>query len=258
MMPLHRYDVRPSKPLDLPQFKQPLRARLPSVVDLTGLCSPIQDQGKAGSCTAHAMSGMLEFLELQDFREKVRMQPEEFAGKGLHHPSRLFIYYNERLIENTPTEDSGASISDSVSSVVKYGFCDEVLWPYDLNNLLSAPNPAAYSQAMRHRCSSYRQLTIDDLIPCLAGGNPFIMGISVYSSFESPRVAATGIVPMPGFAEEFLGGHAICCVGYDDPNQQFICRNSWGTNWGQNGFFRLPFEYVTNELLASDFWTVIK
>lgn len=252
-----RYDLLPSKPIeDALKFQKPMMAALPPLVDMTGLCSPIQDQGSAGSCTSHAMSGMLEFLELQDFRAKISMQPEEFAGVGLQHPSRLFIYYNERIIEGTPDQDSGASIADSVRSVVQYGFCNENLWAYNLGRLLEKPNEPAYQQALRHRCSNYRSLQLTDLQPCLAGGNPFIMGIPVYQSFESQRTAVTGIVPMPMRGEQLLGGHAICVVGYSDSEQQFICRNSWGSSWGMNGFFRMPYAYIVD--YASDFWTVLR
>lgn len=261
-MTKHRYDVKPSKQDMVPgasYFQKPLKASLPPLVDLTGLCPPIQDQGQAGSCTAHAMSGMLMYLELQDFRNKVTMAPEEFKGDGLQYPSRLFIYYNERKIEGTTDQDAGASISDSVSSVVQYGFCNETTWPYKIENLTLSPTEFDYSVAMKHRCSSYRALSFYDLQACLAAGNPFISGIQVYDSFETEQVAITGIVPMPDvYREQLLGGHAICIVGYSDEEQQFICRNSWGTSFGMNGYFRLPYDYVANNNLASDFWTVIK
>lgn len=253
-----RYDLKPSKPVpEAIPFKYGFMP-IPPVVDLTGLCSPIQDQGPIGSCTSHAMSGMLEFLELGFFRQKISMQPEEFAGVGLQHPSRLFIYYNERLIEGTTQQDVGASISDSVRSVVQYGFCNENIWLYDISKVLIEPQKASYDQALRHRASSYRQLGLNDLLPCLASGYPFIIGFQVYSSFESPQVSATGIMPMPQWGDQHLGGHAVLVVGYDIYNQQFIVRNSWGVSWGMGGYFRMPFQYLSNPQLASDFWTIVK
>lgn len=254
-----RYDLKPSTPIEWAQFYQaPRFMALPQVVDLTGHCSPIQDQGSLGSCTAHAMSGMLEYLELQDFRKGLTMQIEEFAGVGLQHPSRLFIYYNERLIEGHVNQDSGASISDSVRAVVQYGFCNENIWNYNINSVLQMPDKPAYGQAKLHRCTSYRQLSTGDMIACLASGQPFIIGFQVYSSFESPRTAATGIMPMPTWGDQHVGGHAVCVVGYDIPNQQFIVRNSWGTNWGMNGYFRMPFQFMGNPQFTSDYWTIIK
>jgi C1A family cysteine protease len=91
---------------------------------------------------------------------------------------------------------------------------------------------------------------------CLAAGYPFVFGFTVYESFESQEVAQTGHAPMPATTEQVLGGHAVVAVGYEDANQWFIVRNSWGTGWGMAGYFTLPYTYVTQPRLASDFWTI--
>jgi C1A family cysteine protease len=85
---------------------------------------------------------------------------------------------------------------------------------------------------------------------------PFAFGFTVYESFESDAVAQTGIVPMPSSNEEVLGGHAVLAVGYDDASTSFIVRNSWGPNWGQKGYYQMPYGYLTNTDLASDFWAI--
>jgi C1A family cysteine protease len=92
----------------------------------------------------------------------------------------------------------------------------------------------------------------------LAQGFPIVCGISVYESFESAYVAQTGIVPMPGPNENLLGGHCVDIVGYSDNSKTFIMRNSWGLGWGLNGsgYFTIPYAYLTNINLASDFWVV--
>ena len=93
---------------------------------------------------------------------------------------------------------------------------------------------------------------------CLAGGEPFVFGFSVYESFESDVVAKTGVVPMPRKHEKLLGGHAVCCVGYDDTAKRFIVRNSWGSQWGQTGYFTIPYQYLGDRNLSDDFWYVQK
>jgi C1A family cysteine protease len=91
---------------------------------------------------------------------------------------------------------------------------------------------------------------------CLAAGFPFVFGFSVYESFETQAVAKTGVVPMPDKKEKMLGGHAVMAVGYDDSEGRFIVRNSWGPKWGQGGFFTMPYDYLVNQDLAADFWTI--
>ena len=88
-------------------------------------------------------------------------------------------------------------------------------------------------------------------------GFPFVFGISVYESFESNNVKNTGFVPMPNTStEKLLGGHAIMAVMFDDDKKVFGCRNSWGPDWGDKGYFYLPYEYILNSNLASDFWII--
>jgi C1A family cysteine protease len=90
----------------------------------------------------------------------------------------------------------------------------------------------------------------------LANGRPIVIGFSVYDSFESQEVAQTGMVPMPGSNESMLGGHAVLLVGYDDPRQLWIVRNSWGESWGDKGYFYMPYQYLTDPGLADDFWVL--
>lgn len=243
-----KYGWRPQLPdrRDRPFKLAAPAAVLPSRVDLRPGCSPIEDQGELGSCTAHALTGALEYLEF-DQREPVDIL------------SRLFIYYNERVIEGTVDQDAGATLRDGIKTLAQFGVCEESDWPYDPNAVTNQPPPPCYAAGLAHQVSSYEALsTVDDMRSCLASGFPFVAGISVYESFESDAVAASGIAPMPLATETLIGGHAVCCVGYDDATQMFLCRNSWGYSWGQAGYFWIPYAYVGDADLASDFWVVRK
>jgi C1A family cysteine protease len=229
-------------------FAVPLRAlkALPPSVDLRSVCPPVVDQGQLGSCTANAIAGALEFNQMKENLADV------FA------PSRLFIYYNERVMEHTVDEDSGAMIRDGIKSVAKQGAPHETLWPYDISTFKTKPSAAAYKDAAKHRAILYQRLTptLDQLKGCLASGFPFVFGFSVYESFESQAVAKNGKVPMPKPQEQLLGGHAVLAVGYNDASKRFIVRNSWGTGWGLAGYFTIPYAYLTDANLADDFWTI--
>ncbi len=223
---------------------RPEIAVLPPVVDLRPSCPPVENQGQLGSCTANALVGGLEFLELKD-------------GLKLVDLSRLFIYYDERVIEHTVKSDSAAQIRDGIKTLAKQGVCPEKEWPYNIVKFAVKPTDVCYKDALQHEITSYhRILTLDDMRICLAGGFPFVFGFTVYESFESQQVAQTGIVDMPKPGEKVLGGHAVLAVGYDDSQQRFIVRNSWGASWGQNGYFTIPYGYLSDRNLSDDFWTI--
>lgn len=219
---------------------------LPSSVDLRATCPPVFDQGQLGSCTGNAIAGVMSFAKHKQ------------TGGDFFIPSRLFIYYNERLMEGTVSSDAGAMIRDGIKSVVNQGVCKEKTWPYNIAKFRRKPTKFAYKQAMKEQAVSYSRVprTLNDMKTCLANGNPFVFGFAVYQSFETQEVANTGIVPMPGTNESMLGGHAVMCVGYDDATQRFIVRNSWGTDWGQAGYFTIPYAYLLDANLADDFWSV--
>ena len=222
---------------------------LPPKVDLRGPNMPaVWDQGQLGSCTGNSIAGAVEF---------------ELRKQGLTDftPSRLFIYFNERTLEGTVNQDAGAMIRDGIKSVNKWGVTSEVLWPYSDANpgpFTTKPSDAAYADALKHTVTSYMRVpqTQAQIQQCLADGYPVVFGFTVYESFESDVVARTGVVPMPGKREKVLGGHAVVCVGYDRSKKAFLVRNSWGTSWGQGGYFWMPFAYLTNNNLADDLWTV--
>ncbi|MDT4985982.1 MAG: hypothetical protein QOI74_76, partial [Micromonosporaceae bacterium] len=221
---------------------------LPDRVDLRDRCpAPVYDQGRLGSCTANAIACAYEFGLLKQ-------------GLADFGPSRLFIYYNERVKEGTVASDSGAMIRDGIKSVAKQGVCSEISWPYDVTAFADEPRTECYQEAADNRATAYQRVpqTLTQLKGCLAGGYPFVFGFRVYESFETPEVARTGVVCLPGSTEEPLGGHAVLAVGYDDANGVFLVRNSWGPGWGQDGYFTMPYAYLTERGLSSDFWAIVE
>jgi C1A family cysteine protease len=217
---------------------------LPPRVDLRSLCPPVVDQGQLGSCTANAIAAAHEFAQMKQ-------------GEKAFAPSRLFIYYNERSMEGTVSVDSGAAIRDGFRSIAKMGVCRETCWPYLIAKFARKPKKACFLSAARHKAVQYLAVTpvLDRLKGCIADGFPFVFGFTVYESFESDAVARSGMVPMPAKSEQVLGGHAVVCVGYDDRTQLFTVRNSWGTGWADGGYCYMPYPYLTDPQLASDFWT---
>jgi len=205
-LPGHKYGCVP----DLPDqrdflYAAPVEnmAALPTNVDLRPEClKTVYDQGQLGSCAANAIAGTLEF-------DRIKPGLSDFI------PSRLFVYYNERVMEGTVGTDSGAQIRDGINSVGSIGAPPESDRPYNIAESAVKPPPKAYKDAPLDKAVQYQRVTqvLAQMKGCLASGYPFVYGFTVYESFESQQVASTGIVPMPGSGEKVLGGHAVLAVG---------------------------------------------
>jgi C1A family cysteine protease len=219
---------------------------LPDKVDLRNKLGDCYDQGQLGSCTGNAIAAAIEF--------DLRKQPPAAHWT----PSRLFIYYNERSIEGTINEDAGAEIRDGLKAVATKGAPPESEWPYVISRFALKPSETAYKHALQTRALRYYRVpqVLSQMRGCLAEGFPFVIGFTVYESFESHRVASDGVVPMPKSHERSLGGHAVLVVGYDDHTNRFLVRNSWGTQWGEKGHCFFPYAYLVCPQLAADFWTI--
>ena len=215
-----------------------------TTIDLRPYCSAIEDQGNLGSCTGNAIAGAIELLNKRN--------------KKANDISRLFIYYYERLIENTINFDSGAYIRDGIKSCYTYGAPLENYWPYDITKYKIKPNNNAILDARKRKVTLYER--VKDHAGCLDAinnGYPVTIGFDVYSSFETSIVENTGMMPFPNISKErLLGGHAVLLVGYDKARQYYIARNSWGANWGDRGYFYMPFRVITTPGMSSDFWII--
>jgi C1A family cysteine protease len=225
---------------------EPVKA-LPPEVSLRNQMPPVYDQGQLGSCTANSIGAILEFNELKQGEADVAT------------PSRLFIYFNERAMEGTVDQDSGAEIRDGIKSVAQLGAPPETEWPYEINEFAAKPPAKAYEDALKRQAIRYARVpqTQMGIQNVLASGYPISFGFTVYESFEKD-VGPDGIVPMPQPNETVLGGHAVVAVGYKPIGRQlyFECRNSWGPDWADEGYFWMPASYITSSSLAQDFWVI--
>ena len=239
------YGWKPKLPsIQFPMYAARVEAAaLPPSVDLRPECPPVYDQGQLGSCTGNGWAGAVEFLQMKQ-------------GLTAFTPSRLFIYYNERVADNDVNTDAGAAISDGAHVVSTQGAPPETDWPYDIAAFAEKPPQRAFDDGLKHLTVQVQQVQQDltSMKEVLADGLPIVIGFVVYQSFESDAVTNTGVVPMPGHHEKKLGGHCVVVVGYDDSQSRFILRNSWGTGWGMQGYFTMPYAYLTNPRLSSDFW----
>lgn len=203
------------------------------------------DQGQIGSCTGHGVGFCDMFARQQQ-------------GLLVYRPSRLAIYYGGRLLEGDTDQDSGAQIRDVMKSTAKVGVGPETLWPYDTTKFAVQPSPEYLAAAAKGTTTKYASAArnLNTFKQLIYNNFPVVMGFTVYESFESDAVAKSGVMPMPKRGESVLGGHCVVWIGWDDSTQTFETRNSWGTSWGDNGHFWMPYKVATNRGMSSDFWTI--
>lgn len=217
----------------------------PDVIDLreTGLLPKVLDQGDLGSCGLNAGAAMAYYVEGKE------------GNKDLMF-SRLAWYYDIRMEYGQENEDTGIQMRDLFRSLKRTGCALEINWEYDLKNWNVYPDMSALHEGYHRRLnlSYYRMFGTFDIESCIAEGYPAVFGAVTYESFDS--VGPSGLVPIPEFTEQRLGGHAMLIVGYLRKKKLFIVLNSWGTSWGDQGYCYIPYAYM--QQYAWDFWTLRK
>lgn len=237
----HKFKVRAGindwRDFSYASSNNPLR----EVVDLRPWSSPVENQAHLGSCTGQAVVGAYELMVKKQY-------PEQFEDL-----SRLFVYYNARLIEGNVDEDEGAYIRDAVKAVNKYGICAESFWPYDIELFAMTPPISSYTDARNRTIKKYYRVEgLKNILDALSNDYPVVAGMQVYSSFDDIEAIENFILPMPTVKDDIIGGHAVVIVGYDLLKKLVLCRNSFGPDWCRGGHFWVPFEYVRNNF--SDCW----
>jgi len=211
---------------------------LPPKIDLRPYMTRVEDQGQIGSCVANATAGAYEYLYKAYTDEDIDV-------------SRLFVYYNGRVLQGTDQIDSGLACESAIKVVLDNGVCTEDTWRYSPDNVFREPSNNAYDEATAFRVESYMQVpwSLTTWKHVLAHGYPIIFGVNIYTSFQTEG-GKKGLIPMPDKDNEKMeGGHSMLCVGYSDEHEVFIVRNSWGPHWGDMGYCYIPYAYMEDDQL---------
>ena len=225
-------------------------------VDPRGALPPVYDQGQLGSCTGNALAGAFEY---------------DCILSGIHFgtPSRLFIYYGERVREGTVHTDAGAYGHDGFKVLRKTGAPPEDLWPYDISTFADKPSEEAFQAAAEHKIGKYvhpglghdvnKLDRVEAFKRLLSNRQTIAFGFPVYESFESAELAQSGVMSMPRQGERIIGGHEVLLVGYlaEEPEYGLV-RNSWGTGWGNGGYFLAPWAWLADPTYCMDWRSIYR
>ena len=244
------FQLEPIEVIPLEKTFVPSGAKLPPSVSLREGFTPIRNQGPLGSCTIFTMAGLFEYI--------LKNTP---GGQDIDLSER-FLYYNTRIAalerEGKPTdhlENTGTSFYDAVHSLSRQGICKEPLCPYveSLEEANQRPSDEAYHEALSRLVVEARNVELKEehLKAALNEGYPIAVAVHLYSQFGESK---TGFTPMPSEEEIANPGedqgmhrsHAMIVCGYSDENKVFVVRNSWGTDFGDNGYCYLPYSYLTD------------
>lgn len=253
----------------------------PSSVDLRKWCSPVENQGSLGSCTAHAGAGVIEYFQNRSF------------GKYTDG-SRLFLYKTTRNLMQT-TGDAGGWLRCTMGAIVLCGIPPEKYYPYvvkdydkeppafvysvadnfeaikyfchdPLSSAASSTSPGGSEKATESKAGRSQQDVLESVKKYLMAGIPAMFGFWGFPSYKDSDIP--GGIPYPSPGETAQWGHAVVAVGYDDTihiknvksenetTGALLIRNSWGRSWGDKGYGWLPYRYVQNKL-ALDFWSLL-
>lgn len=229
------------QPLD-EQYRPAPGLRIKGSVDLRKFFTPVKNQLNLGSCTSFAAVAMYEAMMNQ-------------AGvDGCNDMSPAYLYFYSNILKGRPA--GGSNFHEQLEVLGTHGVCHEDLYIYDADSPDAKPSAQAEEDAKKHRVLSAKQIPLFNgadksaalkhnhtlLTSALSEGYPIGISLKIYDNLGSDGAFILHPDDIPNAKED--GWHAMVIVGYSEENNIYIVRNSWGTEFGENGYCYIPMAYI--------------
>ncbi|MDY6992188.1 MAG: C1 family peptidase [Pseudomonadota bacterium] len=208
---------------------------LPSRVDLSDNFPQPRDQGAQNSCVGWAVG-----YALKSYQESVEMGWSLESNDHLFSPAFIYNQINGN-------GDNGSRLDNALDLVINQGVATLQAMPYVESDVTTQPSAQAQQQASSYTAREWAIIeTNKDMKNALADGVPVVISMAAYTSLKSLQ----GTNSVYNTADTYEGEHAVTIVGYDDDKfgGAFKVMNSWGTDWGDNGYFWLTYDFTTHKV----------
>ena len=225
-------------------YMKPEQQSMPSSIDLRKYFSSIKNQGQLGACTSFSMVSVIEYILRKYLKDNTDL-------------SESFVYYNGRALSNETNLKKGMTFSNALKAVQENGVCVERLWPYREDNYSERPKDDAYTEAQKRRITEAKnvKVDIDDVKSAIAQGYPVVISLHVFKTFHQNKDGVVKLPLNPDFGEKDKY-HAMVVCGYDDKTRYFYVRNSWDTDWGDEGYCYIPYSFFRDPNLIDQAYIV--
>ncbi|WP_020470370.1 C1 family peptidase [Zavarzinella formosa] len=199
----------------------------------------VRNQGSLQACTSFAVAAAVRFAQ-------IKQGLEDFE------PSPLYVFFNTRSIEGHQSLNVAVAPRDAIKAVASDGSCKEEDFPYDESKFSVPPPQNCFLFGRDNKVVTYLRVPPDltSLKSCIAQGFPFILAFTAFSGFRN--IGSDGMIPPASGAP--IGGHCMLVLGYDDADQIFMCQNSFGEDFGNQGFVFMSYAYLLQNQF--DIWTI--
>lgn len=240
---IHHSDLLDKKNTDhgelFSKYEPKPSSALPKSADLKRYFPPIKNQGKQGACSSFSLTSVFEYFLNNETQIKDDM-------------SEAYVYYNAREIQGDTSIDEGANLYNVIRGMADKGVCLEELCPYDPAVFDKRPSDDAYEDGKEHTVSTATDVpvTVEAVKSAINDGYPVVGCFRIFNSLQDNT---NGYIPLPTDEErrqEKESFHAMVICGYNDRHGHFIVRNSWGTDFGDNGYCYLPYSYLRDSDLT--------